>query len=417
LTKEKLNIYATSSLDKYKVNFELNKNKNYLGIFFDSENVNLNYVFKNLPQRDFYKDIKGNVNLLKGKLVFEDIKTSKPNLELYADSKEVNWFEHKFSKVKIDFDFDFNKFKFIINDLDTEYLNNKSANYSINLKAKLKGIYEDDKLKLDYNLTNIKSFFLNKKFNGNVVYDFKKEQVDVKNKDTVYPFDFSYNFKTTNMAIKGNFIEPLSFGNEVIKNNSLEGKLDLSYNFEKKKFSKAIGDVVIHNDVYFKDLNLSFENIADKVVINEAYGTRGESSFRGRGNVNLNTLNYDAEVYESNIHSKDFPFLKNIPEFVANTTFTISGQNKDFLINYSTNIESLNYGVQLKNTHFYGTVESRNSNINGTAEGYVEQLNYNELSFKDLYLNLSFDKNKFILKRLKMQIYFLAELMKFQIII
>jgi hypothetical protein len=36
------------------------------------------------------------------------------------------------------------------------------------------------------------------------------------------------------MAIKGNFIEPISFGNEVIKNNSLEGRLDLSYNFEKK---------------------------------------------------------------------------------------------------------------------------------------------------------------------------------------
>jgi hypothetical protein len=84
------------------------------------------------------------------------------------------------------------------------------------LKAKLKGIYEEDKLKFDYNLINIKSFFLNKKFNGNFVYDFKKEQIDLKNKDMVYPFDFSYNFKTTNMAIKGNFIEPISFGNEVI---------------------------------------------------------------------------------------------------------------------------------------------------------------------------------------------------------
>ncbi len=401
LTKEKINIYATSSLDKYKVNFELNKNKNYLGIFFDSEDVNLNYVFKNLPKKDFYKDIKGNVELLKGKLVFDNIKTSKPNLELYADSKEINWFEHKFSKAKIDFDFDFNKFKFIINDLDTEYTNSKSINYPIKLKAKLKGIYEEDKLKFDYNLINIKSFFLNKKFNGNFVYDFKKEQIDLKNKDMVYPFDFSYNFKTTNMAIKGNFIEPISFGNEVIKNNSLEGRLDLSYNFEKKSLSKAEGNVIVHNDIYFKDLNLSFENIADKIIINEAYGTRGDSSFKGRGTVNIKTLDYDAEVFESNIHSKDFPFLKNVPEFVANTTFTISGKSKDFLINYNTDIESLNYGVLLKNTHFYGVVESKNNNINGTAEGYVEQLNYNELSFKDLYLNLSFDKNKVYIEEIK----------------
>ena len=81
-------------------------------------------------------------------------------MELYADSKEINWFEHKFSKAKIDFDFDFNKFKFIINDLDTEYTNSKSINYPINLNAKLKGIYEEDKLKFDYNLINIKSFLL-----------------------------------------------------------------------------------------------------------------------------------------------------------------------------------------------------------------------------------------------------------------
>lgn len=63
-------------------------------------------------------------------------------------------------------------------------------------------------------------------------YDFKKEQIDLKNKDMVYPFDFSYNFKTTNMVNKGIFIEP-SFEIIVIKNNSLEGgRLDFMY-FEK----------------------------------------------------------------------------------------------------------------------------------------------------------------------------------------
>lgn len=401
LTKEKLNIYATSSLDKYKVNFELDKNKNYLGIFFDTENVNTSYVFKNLPKKDFYKDIKGTVKTLKGKLVFDDIKTSKPNLELYADSKEINWFEHKFSKAKMDFDFDFNNFKFIINDLTTEYTNIKNVNYPINLSAKLKGIYEDDKLKFDYGLTNLNSFFLNKKFNGNFVYDLKKEIINVKNKDSIYPFDFSYNFKSTDMSIKGTFIEPISFGNDIIKNNSFEGQLDLSYNFNNKSFKKANGNVILHNDVYFKDLNLSFENIADEILIKEVYGTRGESLFRGKGSINLKTLNYNGEVFESSIHSKDFPFLKNIPEFVADTTFTINGINKDFSINYNANIESLNYGVLLKNTHFYGVIENKDNNLKGTAEGYVEDLKYNELSFKDLYLNLSFDKNQVYIEEIK----------------
>lgn len=35
----------------------------------------------------------------------------------------------------------------------------------------------------------------------------------------------------------------------------------------------------------------------------------GDSSFKGRGAVNIKTLDYDAEVFRSNIHSKDFPFL------------------------------------------------------------------------------------------------------------
>ena len=36
----------------------------------------------------------------------------------------------------------------------------------------------------------------------------------------------------------------------------------------------------------------------------------------GKGNINLSTMEYNGEVYEANIHSRDFPFLENVPSQV-----------------------------------------------------------------------------------------------------
>ena len=396
-----LDIFANANLTKYPVNFKLDKKENKLGIFFDSKNVDVSYVLDNIPKREFYKDISGTVDTLKGQLVFEDFTKSAPPLELFAKSKQISYLEHKMNNADLNLNFDFNKFKFDIKKLDFDYENIKNPEFSVNMKSKITGVFEKDILKLNYKLTNSGSFFDNTKFNGEFQFDVKNERVQLKNSDKEYPFDLFYDLKTSDVGLKGNFYESISFTTEKLKSNKVDGSIDFFYNINNKKLTKAVGDLHINNSEFFKDFNVSFENNGDEVLIKEARGTRGNSSIKAKGVINTLTLEYNADVYETQIYSKDFPFLKDFPEFNLNTNFNILGKGKEFVINYEANIEKIEYGALLKNTSFKGKIEYKNDNITGNAEGYIKELLYEQLSFKDLFIELSFDKDKVTIDQIK----------------
>jgi len=397
----KLDIFAKANLTKYPMNFKLDKKDNKLGIFFDSKNVDVTYILANLPKEAFYKDISGNVDTLKGQLVFEDVNKSHPALELFAESKGIAYLEHKLNNTKLKLDFDFNRFKFDIKALDFDYENNLNPEYFVNMKGKLKGVFEKDKLKLNYSFQNIKSFFDNSKFNGNFEYDLKNERIQVKNSDVEYPIDLFYDIKTSDIKLKGTFNEAISFTTEKLKTNKIKGNIDVIYNINKKKMAKAFGNLNINNSEYFKDFNISFDNKGDVIYVNDLYGTRGNSSIKAKGTINTQTLEYNAEVYDTKIYSKDFPFMKDFPEFNLNTNFNIRGKGKDFEMDYTANIEKIEYGALLKDTNFKGKIEYKNNDFKGNAEGYIKELIYEQVGFKDLYVELDFDKEKINIDQIK----------------
>lgn len=471
--KGNLEIFANAKLTKYPFNFKLNKKGTKLGIFFDSKNVDIKYILDNLPQKEFYKDLIGNVDVLEGQLVFNDFTKERAPLELFAKSKKISYLEHTLKEGKLNLDFNYDKMIFNIKNLECLYENIKNPEYFVNLKTKLKGVYENDKLKFDYAFTNLDSFIKNTNFNGKFVYDLKKEKIEVKNTDKKYPFDFFYDLKTTDISILGNFIESIDFTTEKLKNNLVSGNVDIKYNIKNAQVKKALGNLKISNDTFFKDMNISFENFGDEIFINELTGTRGDSSLKATGSINTKTMEYSAqvdeaiiksidfpylkeisylkdlpdfnlvtsfyiagkgkefiadineavlttinsrmkakgiintktmeynvEVFEASINNKDFNFLEDAPNFYVNTNFNILGKDKEFKVNYTANIEKLEYGVLLNNTNFEGVLEYKNNEIFGNAEGYSKEAVYGDLKFKDLYLRLSFDNNKVIIDQI-----------------
>lgn len=397
----KLDIFAKAKLTKYPVNFKLEKKDNALGIYFDSKNVDTQYIFYNIPKEPIYKDINGNIEILKGKFVFKDIRKPEiPPLEIYAESKKITYLNHNLNNSKLDFALDLEKMKFNINKFDFDYENTQSPQYFVAMKSSLKGTFEKEVFKLDYSFRNTKSFFDNKNFDGKFEFDINKGIFSLKNVNTEYPFEFFYDFKTTDIKLKGTFNEGISFKTEKLKSTQIKGNVDIAYNFNKKLLNKALGNLNINNDYYFKDFTLNFENKGNEVFIKDFYGTRGDSYIRGNGKINSSTFEYEGQVNEAKINSLDFPFLKSAPKFTLNSSFSIVGKEKDFSLDYTANIENLEYGAKLKNTNFSGKIISKNGDIEGNAEGYIKELEYSKLSFKDLYVDLRFDKNKVTIEKI-----------------
>ena len=545
IDKDDLDIFAKAKLQKYPVNLKLSKRGEKLGIYFDTKKVPLSYVFDNLPEQDIYKDIAGEIDTLKGQLVFDNINDPTPPIELYATSKEVNYLEHNLKNVKLNLDFDSVNEKFLIKNLDFDYSNKLNPQYFVNFKTKLNGIYENDKLQMNYSLVNKGSFFENSKFNGSFEYDLEKNNFTLKNTDTVYPFTLFYDLNKDIVKLKGNFNESIRFFTDKTKKTSFKGNVDIEYNIPQKILSKAIGNVNFTNEilgmgeiVFFntgeilnitnaslqrqnsygslkakintrtleyqgevtelnvqsrempiiktidylstmpdfsletafsfsgkeKDFEADFYNVKLKTD-NSSISGRGKfnsgnfsysgsiyegiidskefpiiktieqlktlpdftlnaifdfsglqkefeldfsqikiktnnSLISGRGKFNSGDLSYKGEVYQGVVDSKDLDILKDYPEFVLNTSFTIEGVKDNFKLDYKAQIEKINQGLEFNKISFEGLIEYKSGDIFGNTEGYIREILYGDFSFKDLYVNLEFDKNKLIVEKI-----------------
>ncbi len=344
IDKENIDIFAKAKLQDYPVNLKLIKKGEKLGIYFDTKKISLPYIFENLPEQEIYKDINGVVDTLKGQLIFDNIHNPPPPVEIIATSKEVNYLTHKLQNAKLNFDFYSEKMKFDIKDLEFDYSNNDNPEYFVNMKSKLKGVYEEDKLNMTYSFKNSGSFFKNEKFNGEFVYDLKSSLFNLKNKDSIYTFDFSYNFNKEILKLKGNFKESIKFYTTKTKNTEFYGPLDLEYDFKKKLVLKAFGNIDFNNEILGQG-DIVFSSYKEKVFINNLHLKRQNSYIVLNGEINSSTLEYQGEVLESNITSSEFPIIKTVealkemPDFYVNTKLKFNGKGKEF----ETNIDYIDF--------------------------------------------------------------------------
>lgn len=408
LKGDKLKIDLDAYLLKNPIKFNLEKNKNQLGVFFDGENIPIKDVLKNLPQKGFYKELKGNFSKVHGQIINKDITKNKANLEILLESPQINYLNININNILAKLEMDTDTKKLFLKDINFTLKKEDDLDYKLNMDFNLKGTFENNLLKANYKIKNIDSFIKNKNFEGNLLLDGVKENILINNTGPKNKFEIYYDFKSELIKLDGQFSEPLEFGNDKIKNNQLKGKLNIEYNLKRKKLLKINGKINISNDFYFSNLNIDIENNNDLILFKNVNGTTGNSYLEGSGQVNLTSLEYEFKSEKTIVDSKDFKALGKYPPFILDVSFDLKGIKKDFELNYSANLESLKTVATVNDTHFYGKIQNKDNNLTGTAEGYIKKLLYNDLSFGDLYINLSLDKDKIIVEDIKnanLQIY------------
>ncbi len=400
--KDRIELFAHGKILDNTVEFNLNKEGKKLELDFKGKNLNSIDILNNIKSLEV-SGVEGIINYAQATLSFSDISSTEPNMLMtaYFRSNKLTYNKSSIEEFRGEFNYNLSEDRLYINNARLTGNFNEVSSLPINTRLTLNGYLDQRDINIDYSLTNKESFFGSEELKGNLTYNFSKEELIVKNIGEDVNLKVYINFDSGLLELKGELKEDLNINTSYEVSSKVHSQLDISYNYKTRELFKGKGKLNLEKGNVFDKLNLVVDNEEKKLIIKEFYIKKGESFVEVEGEVDLENLKYKGQVKEFSLNSENYEGDKIIPDFSINGSFELEGHRKDVKINYSINVPYFDYYLRLEEINLTGKINYEDNKLEGSMEGYTDFFAYNPISFKDLYLNLTFSKDEIEIKHLK----------------
>lgn len=400
--RDRIEIFAHGKVLDNSIEFNLDKEGNALSLGFKGKNLNSVDILDNLKSIDV-DGVEGIINYAEASLNFADLSEENPNMlmKAYFRSNKLTYNKSSIEEFKGELSYNLNEDRFYIN--DARFIGNfmEISSLPISTKLTLNGYFDKKDVNIDYIISNKNSFFGSENLVGNFNYNFLEKELIVKNNSEDINLNLTINFESGLVEAKGSLKDDLSINTSYALNSTLDSQLDISYNYKTRELYKGKGSIELEEGNAFDKLFLKIDNDKEKLLIEEFYIKKGDSFVEVEGEVNLEKLKYKGKVKAFSLDSKNYDGDIEIPDFSINGKFDFEGEKDDITLDYKINVAYFDYYLRLEEINLDGTIEYINDELYGTMEGYTDLFDYDPISFRDLYLNLTFTKEKIMVKHLK----------------
>ncbi len=400
--RDRIELFAHGKVLDNTIEFNLNKEGNKLALDFKGKNLNSIDILDNLKSLEV-SGVEGIINYAEATLTFDDISEEVPNMlmKAYFRSNKLTYNKSSIEEFKGELNYNLKEDRFYIR--DARLIGNfmEVSALPISTKLTLNGYFDKNDVNIDYTLSNKESFFGSEELKGNLNYNFSKEELLVKNDSKDVDLNVYINFQSGLLELKGALKERININTSYEVSSSLDSQVDISYNYKTRELFRGKGKLDLENGNVFDELALTIDNDEKNLIVKEFYIKKGESFVDVEGEINLEKLRYKGEVKDFSLNSKNYEGNEVIPDFSINGSFDFEGEKEDVEVNYSIKVPYFDYYLKLEEINLDGKISYINNELEGTMEGYTDLFDYDPISFRDLYLNLTFSKDQIKIKHLK----------------
>ncbi|MCS5421602.1 MULTISPECIES: hypothetical protein [Psychrilyobacter] len=256
----------------------------------------------------------------------------------------------------------------------------------------LNGSYENDILDLNFNILNRKSPLKLKELSGDFKYDLNAEKIDYTLSSDILKIGGNVDLgkKTFGISSIGTKDVEIKYRDEYY---STKNNVKVIYDYANKNLILGQGEVEIKEKKSLRSLVLNFTNNGNRIYFNKINLFYNELQLSANGYLDIDNLSYNFDYIGKNLKVENFISIDDL-ETGVDFDGTFIGKKKFFTL--ISNLDSKNgrYGVSYKDIRGRLRVVN-NDELGVDFDGYLGELSYNDVEFKDFKVGLNYKDGVF----------------------
>ncbi|MEI6856050.1 translocation/assembly module TamB domain-containing protein [Psychrilyobacter sp.] len=256
----------------------------------------------------------------------------------------------------------------------------------------LNGSYENEVLNLNFNILNRKSPLKLKELSGNLKYDLNSEKIDYTLYSDILKIggEIDLGKKTFGISSIGTKDVEIEYKGEYY---STKNNVKVIYDYANKNLILGQGEVEIKEKDSLRSLSLNFTNDGNRIYFNKIDLFYNELQLSANGYLDIDDLSYNFAYTGKNLKVENFISIDNL-ETGIDFDGTFIGEKQFF--SWISNLDSKTgrYDISYKDIHGRLKIVN-NSGLAADFDGYLGELSYDNVKFKDFKVGLNYKNGVF----------------------